>query len=201
MKQTLFLTSALILLLSPALVLAQSPTSATIRDTVKQQVEQEINQIKSTLTKKAYVGSISAKADGTITITNHLNQPRTAVVTTTAAIKLAGGKDGTPADLKINDFVIAMGDADGAGQLTVKRLLVTPKPTAETRKVIYGVVSAVTSSTLTIKSADASVSARLQSATKYTGATKAADIKVDAKVVLITTGTSTLSATHIHLFP
>src|SRR3989344_4130164 len=85
-------------------VLAQSPTPSSIRDSVKQQVDQELSQIKNNVSKKGFVGTISAKSDGTITISNLQSQTRTALVSTDAIIKLTGGKDGTPADLKVADF-------------------------------------------------------------------------------------------------
>jgi len=201
MRALSFTSLALLFTILSVQAHAQTATPATIRDTVRQQVETELTQIRSTVTKKAYVGPITAKNDGSITISNHLTQSRTALVTTTATIRLANGRDGTPADLKVNDYVIAMGDADGAGSLTVKRLLVTTKPPADTRKIVYGTVSTVSASSITLKSGDSDVTARLQSATKYTGTTKPADVKTDSKVVLVTTGTATLTATHLHLFP
>jgi len=194
--------SCFLFLVTSLPIAAQSPTSATIRDTVKQQVESELSQIKSAVSKKAYVGSVTAKADGVLTINNLQNQPRSVTLTTDAAIKLTSGKDGTPADVKIGDFVIAMGDADGQGMLTVKRLLVTAKPSADTRQTVAGSVSKISPSSITLKTPDGKeVTARLLGSTKYTGATKVTDIKTDSQVAFITTGATTLTVVHLHLFP
>lgn len=205
MKKLFALTFALSLLAlslpkGSALVSAQSPTSTTIRDTVKQQVESELNQIKSATSKKAYVGTVTAKADGILTITNLQNQSRSATLTTDAAIKLTGGKDGTPADVKTGDFIIAMGDADGQGMLTVKRLIVTSKPAVDKRAVYFGTIAKASASSLTLTSTDGKdVTLKLLGSTKYTGTTKAADVKAGSKVATIASSTST--ALFIHLFP
>ena len=180
---------------------AQSPTT-TIRDSVQKQVEAELSQIKQGVAKRAFVGSISAKSDGQITITNLKNQSRKANVTADAAIKLAGNKDGTPADLKVGDFVISMGDVDSQNLMTVKRLLVIAKPEDEKRGVYYGRVTKVTTGSLTLETQDKkSVTIQLQASTKYTPTTKASDIKVDSKVVVVTGSGTSLPARKLHLFP
>ena len=109
----------------------------------------------------------------------------------------SGGADGTPADLKTGLFILAMGDADGTGTLTAKRILVIAKPAEDKRRAIFGVVTKVTSSTITLK--DWTV--KLSSTTKYTGKTKASDIKVGAKLIIVGTVTSdkNLTAKLVHL--
>ena len=90
-----------------------------------------------------------------------------------------------------------MGDADGTGTLTAKRILVIAKPAEDKRRAIFGVVTKVTSSTITLK--DWTV--KLSSTTKYTGKTKASDIKVGAKLIIVGTVTSdkNLTAKLVHL--
>ena len=194
----LLITSTLILFYSYTLTSAQTPTTS-IRDQVKQQVADELSQIKNTISKKAYVGSIASKVDATITITNLKNQPRTATVTTDTAIKLSGGKDGTPADLKVGDFVIAMGDADNTGQLTAKRLLVVSKPAEDKRRVLSGTVTKISSSSLTLETSDKkSETLKISSVSKYTAKSKLSDIKVGTKLVLVASDTTLLLA---HLLP
>ncbi len=189
-------------------VAAQSPspsaTSAgTIRDAVKQKVSEELANIKQAVAKRAYVGTISAKSDLTLTITNLKNQSRTATVTTDTTIKLTGGKDGTVADLKVGDFIIAMGDADSNGVLNTKRLLVITQPEADTRDAVFVTVTKVTISSLTAENIKKeSWTIKLSSTTKYTGATKATDIKVGSKIIAVgTVSSSTITANIIHLLP
>ena len=191
-----------------SVVAAQTPSpSATsagvIRDAVKQKVDEELANIKQAVAKKAYVGTIATKSDLTLTITNLKNQTRTATVTTDTTIKLTGGKDGTPADLKVNDFIIAMGDADSNGGLTTKRLLVIAKPAADTRDSIWVTVTKVATGSLTAENAKKETwTIKLASSTKYTGTTKAADIKVGSKIVAVgPVAATTLTASLIQLLP
>lgn len=136
-------------LLLTATLLAQTPaaTDSAIRQAVKDQVA----AIKTAVARKAYVGPISAKSEASITITNLSNQTRTAVVAGDATIKLIAGKEGTFADLKVGDFVIAMGDVDSQGTLAVKRLLVIAKPTPDKRVVLSGRVTDTTTTSFTLE--------------------------------------------------
>lgn len=178
-------------LLLTATLLAQTSTStpSAIRDAVKEKVAQELDQIKNALTKKAYVGSIATKTDTGITIANLKNQPRTINVSADATIRLVAGKEGTLADLKVGDFLIAMGDADGAGVLTAKRILVIAKPADEdTRKVISGTVTKSSSTSITV---DTTV-LKINSSTKFTNKNDITDIVKDSKVVVVANPTSAL---------
>ncbi len=189
---------------------AQTPSpSATagaqqLRDAVQQKVAQELANLKQAVARKAYVGNISAKSDVSITITNLKNQSRTALVSADTTIKLLAGKDGTPADLKVGNFVIAMGDVDSNGVLTAKRLLVINAPAADRREVVFGTVTKALTSSLTVENKNKETwTVRLSSSTKYTGNTKATDIKVGSKIVAAgsVTADTTLSAGFAHLFP
>lgn len=160
---------------------AQSPSPDAVRDAVKQKVDAEVAAIKSTVSQKAYVGQIKTKSDLTLTITNLAGEARTANLTTDAAIKLTGGKDGTAADVKVGDYVIAMGDADGSGVLTIKRLVEVTKPTPEDRKVIFGIVSKATATLLTFTD---------NSTLKITK--PVADVTAGSKIIAVTRGTTTL---------
>ncbi len=185
-----------------SVVAAQSPSptassSGNIRDAVKQKVSEELANIKQAVAKRAYVGTISAKSDLTLTITNLKNQSRTATVTTDTTIKLTGGKDGTPADLKVGDFIIAMGDVDSNGVLTTKRLLVIAQPEADNRDSVFVTVTKVSASSLTGENLKKEVWT-----IKLTSAAKAADVKVGSKLVAVgTVSASTLSASIIALLP
>jgi len=168
------------------LLLAQSPSPDVIRDAVKEKVAAEVAAIKSTVVQKAYVGQIKSKSDLTLTITNLNGEARTANLTTDAAIKLLGGKDGTAADVKVGDYVIAMGDADGSGVLTIKRLVEVAKPTPEDRKVVFGIVSKATASLLTFNDGNT---------LKITK--PVADVTAGSKIIAVTRGTTTLLVTKL----
>lgn len=199
-----YLTLLVAFLLVTNVALAQTPSPTSIRDAVKKQVDQELSTIKQAVAKKAYVGSISAKSDLSLTITNLKNQSRTATVTADSTIKLVGGKDGTPKDLKVGDFVIAMGDADSAGVLTVKRLLVIAAPPEDKRATVMVTVTKVASSTLTVEDAKKTAwTIKTSSTTKYTGETKSANIKVGSKIIATgsVSAANTLTTSFIHLLP
>lgn len=182
------------ILLLTATLLAQTPaaTDSAIRQAVKDQVA----AIKTAVAKKAYVGPISAKSEASITITNLANQTRTAVVAGDATIKLIGGKEGTFADLKISDFVIAMGDVDSQGTLAVKRLLVIAKPAPDKRLVLSGRVTDTATATLTLENAAKETwTVKIVSDTKYAKKAKFADLKVGDRVAVVGTSSTALNLT------
>ena len=195
LKHFLFLGIWSLVIVAP--ISAQTATPGSIRDAVQKKVAEELNAIKNEVKKRAYLGTISAKSDATITITTLRNTTRTATVTPDTTIKLAGGADGTSADIKTGLFVLAMGDADGTGTLTAKRILVISKPAEDKRRAVFGSVTKVTSTTITLK--DWTI--KLSSTTKYTGKTKLSDIKVGSKVIIVGTVTSdkNLTAKLVHL--
>lgn len=190
-------------LLLTASLLAQTPSSTTsaIREAVKEQVA----AIKTAVAKKAFVGTISAKADATVTVTNLKNQSKTAVVTGDTVIRLTGGKDGTFADLKVGDFVIAMGEVDSQGTLTTRRLLVITKPGADKRRALTGRVTDTSSSSLTIETLKKEIiTIKVTSDTTITNKNKLSDIKVGSRVVVVglpTLAESTFTAKLLHLIP
>ena len=190
-------------LLLTASLLAQTPSStgSAIRDAVKEQVA----AIKTAVAKRAFVGTISAKADATITVTNLTNQSKTAVITGDTVIRLTGGKDGTFADLKVGDFVIAMGDVDSQGTLTTKRLLVISKPGADKRRALTGRVTDTSSSSLTIETLKKEIiTIKVTSNTTITNKNKLSDIKVGSRIVAVglpTLAESTFTAKLLHLIP
>lgn len=204
-KKTIIIIGGLILTLAGP-VMAQTPTPTSgadqIRDAVQQKVAEELSNIKQAVAKKAYVGTIAAVDNLDLTITNLKNQTRKAVVTTDTNIKLAGGKDGTPADLKTGNFVIAMGDADSNDVLTTKRLLVIGQPASDKREAVFITVSDTTSSTLvgqTLSKEEWTI--KVTSSTDYIGDTKFSDIESGNKIVAAGTvaAEKTLSASIVKL--
>ena len=192
------ITSTLLLFYSSTLAFAQTATPGSIRDAVQKKVAEELAAIKNEIKKRAYLGTISSKSDATITLTTLRGATRSATVTTDTIIKLSGGTDGTPADLKANLFILVMGDADGNGTLTAKRILVIAKPVEDKRRAVFGTVTKITSSTITLKE---NWTVKLSSTTKYTGKSKLSDIKVGSKIIVVGTVTSdqNLTAKLVHL--
>lgn len=165
------------ILLLTATLLAQTPTATD--SAIRQAVKDQVAAIKTAVAKKAYVGPISAKSEASITITNLSNQTRTAVIAGDATIKLVGGKEGTFADLKVGDFVIAMGDVDSQGTLAAKRLLVIAKPAPDKRVVVSGRVTDTATSSFTLET-----SKKETWTIKYS---KVKDLKVGTHVVAVGT--------------
>lgn len=196
-KKLIITTLALLLFYSPALAFAQSSTDSAsqIRDAVQKKVAEELSNIKQAVARRAYVGTIASKSEATVTITNLKNQTRTATVTANTIIKLTGGKDGTPEDLKVGNFIIVMGDVDSQNTMTAKRLIVVSKPDVDKRRVLFGTVTKTTSSSLTIEDSK-----------KETWTVKTSSkAKVGDKIIAIGTPVSssnnTLTAKLVHLIP
>lgn len=190
----LAISAAGFLIVGASVAAAQTASpSGSIRNAIQDKVNQELAQIKQGVAKKGFVGSITTKSDSTITITNLKNQPRTATVTTDTTIKLAGNKDGTPKDLKVGDFILAMGDVDSENKMTAKRLLVVVEPEDDTRKVLMGSVTSATSSNFQLTSpSGTATTVKFTSATKYNDGFKATNLKTGAKLVVITKADSAL---------
>ncbi len=186
-------------------VLAQSPTSADLRNAVQQQVQQELSNIKQAVAKKGFVGNISAKTDASLTLTNLKNQSRTVVVSGDTTIKLLNGSEGTIADLKTNDFILVMGNVDSQNKMTASRLLVIKQPETDKRDTKFGAVTKVSASTLNIGDLTIKVSSTTDYTTTADGKVtkgKLADIKVGSKIVATgSVTTTTLTATSVHLLP
>lgn len=197
--------------LSALSVKAQTPTTTSIRDAVQQQVQQELSNIKQAVSKKGFVGTITTKTNSEITLTNLKNQTRNITVAPDATIRLAGSKEGTVADLKVNDFILAMGDVDSQNKMTGKRILVLTQPADDKRVAMFGTVTK-TGTTLTFTNLkNETWTARTSASTGMTKvvdgkSAKAAstDIKVGSKIVVLgTTGTTAnaLTALNLHILP
>jgi hypothetical protein len=185
---------------------AQAATegASQLRDSVKQKVAEELAQIKKAVAKKAFVGSIATKSEVAITMTTlGTNQSRTVNVTTDTVIKLTSGKEGTPADLKVGDFILVMGDVDSQNTMTAKRLLVVGKPAVDNRKATFGTVSKTAASSFTITTPNGDTwTVKISSSTRYTKKSKASDFVPGS--TLVVTGTvsdtaKTITASRIHL--
>lgn len=207
MKTKFFLLTFSILFLalgSKVSAQSPSPTGTSIRDSIKQQVTEELKEIKQAVSKRAWLGTITSKTETGFVMTTHLGQTKNVTITTDTTIRLTGSKDGTLTDLKVNDYILVMGNVDGAGNMTAIRLLVVTKPNEDKRKTIMGTVTAVTTSSLTLETiSKESWTVKLSSAVKYNDKVKSTDIKVGAKIIVLgtTTGATGMTAKFVHLFP
>lgn len=175
--------------------------SGTILDSVKQKVEAELADIKKGVAKKAFIGTVTTKDSNMLTITTLTNQTRSAAVSTDTVIKLTGNKDGTIADIKVNDFGIFMGDVDSQNAMTVKRVLILPTPPTDKRAVVFGTVTKSQPNTLTIETQKKEIwTVKVSSSTKYTKNTKYADVEVGDKILVTgVAATTTLTASNLHI--
>jgi hypothetical protein len=175
-------------------VFAQTATpDASLRDSVKQKVNEELAQIKQSISKKAFLGEVTGKSEATLTLTSYANQTKSVLVSTETSIKLKNGKDGTPIDVKPKDYILVMGDVDGVGAMVAKRLLIISAPATDTRKVVFGNYS------------DLTATAKVTSTTTYTKVdagkvvkAKSTDFKATSQVIAVTKSTT---ITSLHLLP
>lgn len=182
---------------------AASDSAAILRNSVKQKVAEELAQIKQAVSKKGFVGSITAKGDASISVVTPKNQTRQVLVVNDSVIKSVANKDITVADLKVGDYVLCMGDVDSQNQMTATRVLVIGKPTEDKRQTVFGTIteSAVASFTITTPKAD-SVVLKIASTTKFNDKFTSKDLKANAKAIVIYTQTgSSLTAKRVYIFP
>ena len=179
--------------------------SGSIRDSVKQKVADELSQIKSGVAKKGFVGSVTSKTDATITLSNLKSQSRTIIATTETTIKLANGKDGTLADIKTNDFAIAMGDVDSENKMTAKRIVIFTSTPSDKRMSMFGTITKTSSNSFTIKNLKGeTLELKVSAGTKYNDKYKFSDLKTDSNVIVIalsggTTQSPTYTTLRVHI--
>lgn len=164
---------------------ASSPSPAT-QSATQAAVLQAVAAIKNTTTKRGFVGTISAKDTAAITITNLKNQSRTAIIVGDTTIKLVNGSEGTFADLKPGNFVIAMGYVDSQNSLATSRLLVIAKPAPDKRLVLSGRITDTAAAAFTLETAAKEA---------WTVKSKTTDLKVGNRVAIVGTSSTALNLT------
>jgi hypothetical protein len=184
-------------------LLAQAPSASpsAIRNAVKEQVAVEVANIVKTKVKKAFVGTIISKTEAGFVLTNHKKESRNITTTAEATIKNQA-KDVTLKDLKIGDFVIAMGDADASNNLLAKRILVVTKPGEDKRKTMIFTITKASSSNLIVENLKKETwTVKTASDTSYTSKTKISDLEMGDKIAVIgslASTASTFNALRIH---
>jgi hypothetical protein len=187
------------LLASSAIAQTATEGASPLRDSVKQKVAEQLAEIKKSQTKKAFLGTITTKAEASLALSTVFKETRTVLVSTDTLIKLKSGKDGTLGDLKVGDFVLVMGDADGQNTLTAKRLLIVPAPLEEKRISVFGTVSKKSASSVTLTNlAKEELTLKINSSTKYTESKKLSDIKEGQKITAISLSGTAL---FVHQYP
>ena len=191
---TLITLISLISLISPMPSFAA--TDSAILNAVKDKVAAEIADIKLAVAKKAYVGNVTAKSEIGFSLGT-----RTVVVTPEATIK-NGSTELTLKDIKVGDFVIAMGDVDSAGNLTGKRILIVTKSPEDKRKAMVFTVSKTGTNSLIVENLKKEAwTVKISSDTGYTAKTKLVNIESGDKIVVIgslASTPSTFNALKIH---
>ncbi len=184
----------LITLISPIASLAA--TDSAILNAVKDKVAAEIADIKLAVAKKAYVGNVTAKSEVGFSL-----GLRNVTVTPEATIK-NGSTELTLKDIKVGDFLIAMGDVDSAGNLTGKRILIVTKPVEDKRKAMIFTVTKAGTTSLSVENLKKEAWViKISSDTGYTLKTKLVNIEAGDKIVVIgslASTPSTFNALKIH---
>ncbi|MEK7504331.1 MAG: DUF5666 domain-containing protein [Patescibacteria group bacterium] len=161
----------------------------------------EVATIKSSINKRAYVGTIGTKTETGFDLSNLKKETRNVVVTAETTIK-KGATELTLKDLKSGDFVIAMGDADAKNNMTAKRILVIDRGAEDKRKTIIFTVTKTGTTSLGVENLKKETwSVRLSTDTRYSIKTKLADLAVGDKIAVIGTTASipsTFNALRIH---
>jgi len=128
-----------------------SPSQGTLRDSVKEKVAEQIAQIKSNTSKKAFLGNMTTKSEASLNMVSYgTTTTHQITVTAETVIKLKNNSEGTIKDLKAGDYLLAMGDAGTDGNLVALRILVIDKPAFDNRQLVSGTVTAFTSKTLSL---------------------------------------------------
>jgi len=132
---------------------APTPTEADekvqgIRDTVKEKVKEQIDEIKKD-TRKAFVGTVSKVADQSLNLDTK-SGPQ--VIKTNDETEIVDEKRKVIGleDIKLEDNLVAMGYLDEDGVLEAKRVVLTAEPEEDEREVAAGVVTDISEESLLI---------------------------------------------------
>jgi hypothetical protein len=118
---------------------ATSPAVQQLREKVKEIVREKIEEVKMGQ-KRAFFGEISKISGSVITITNPRGERQIKVSEDTKIIS-KGRKEIKLENLKIGNFIIAMGYLGNNNVLEAKRIVVAEKPKLPAREVAFGKVT------------------------------------------------------------
>lgn len=219
--KTILLTIFLLAIVS-APVWAQSPTATPsgqddskikdIRDAVKEKVKEQIDKIKQGK-PKAYAGKITEVGEASITL-NTQSGEKQVLISDQTKIFDKNKKEITLAQLKVGDFVIAMGfPTDNA--LDGRRIVVSPQPKISQKEAVFGRVTDISEENiLTIKNEKKNITYMVETDSKTVITKKVNNnvakvnfemIKLDDRVVAVGTVTENeekiITAKLIHVIP
>ncbi len=119
-----------------------------IRDTVKEKVKEQIDEIKKD-TRKAFVGTVSKVADQSLSLDTQ-SGPQVIKTDDETEIVNEDRKEIGLEDIKLEDNVIALGYLDEDGLLEAKRVVLTPEPEEDKREIAAGIVTDISKESLLI---------------------------------------------------
>ena len=119
-----------------------------IRDTFKEKVKEQINEIKKS-TRKAFVGTVSKITNQSFSL-NTKSGPQVIKTSDETEIVDENRKEIGLEDIKLEDNLIAMGYLDENDVLKAKRVVLAPKPEEDKREIAAGIVTDLSKESLLI---------------------------------------------------
>lgn len=122
-----------------------------IRQAVQEKVKEKLNQIVNTSAeKKAWVGTITALSDSSITLTVHDQERSVTYDDSTVFIDTSRVKS-TSSKLKVGQTIIAMGYPDSDSSLPAKRIVIAAaSDVPDTKTIVVGKITDLSTSSSTI---------------------------------------------------
>ncbi|MBI4059330.1 hypothetical protein HY404_03780 [Candidatus Microgenomates bacterium] len=161
-----------------------SPPGKTIRDNLKEKVEEKLNQLAKK--PRSYVGKINQITDGVVMLDakSGLKQIKITSSTTIIEVGKGGRKTIKSTDLVVGNFAVVMGYLESKDTLNASRILTMSENPERVRRPVYGVVQTIVDKTITVKhpKAESSPSGKDEIWTVKTSAKTKVTKKVDNKM-------------------
>ncbi|MBI4040064.1 hypothetical protein HY389_01780 [Candidatus Daviesbacteria bacterium] len=155
--QVAVIIALLFVVYRPLPVMAQEATSTSSLSTKLKALQAEIAskaaQLKAEVTKKlqnrAYIGFVKLKSSTSLTLATRAGSK---IVNINDFTDFYSGDQKTNLKtLNTDDYVAALGDVDETGVLTARRVVKLKQPSSFDRVVLWGYVTQITDSTITLK--------------------------------------------------
>ncbi len=140
----------------PTSIATSSPDLKAKLKALQDEVASRAAKLKSEVTKelqnKAYVGVIKSVSKDAITIATDKGTRLININDYTQYVNLvkSTGKSKSSKDLVVDDYIVALGDVDETSVLTAKKIIKFTAPKEEERKTVFGEITSLEDSTLTI---------------------------------------------------
>lgn len=109
-------------------------------------------EISHKLKDKAYVGKVKSKSDTTLTLAAQsgpkmvsINQDTVFESNIKSKIKFS------QKNISLEDYIVALGDADETGVLTARKIILLPAPTASPKTYLWGKIISISDKLITLK--------------------------------------------------